>query len=316
MSLHGHFWTIAPTLWAGLRPVSLPAGEAWSAPVPDPQRDVTLTGVLTVGSEDRLFVLVHGLGGSPEAAYVRRAARVVESIGASSLRLAVRGADRSGADIYHAGLTADLRAALSSPALARFRDVVVLGFSMGGHVALRYAAEGMDPRVRAVGAVCPPLDLAGAADWIDEARFNVYRSHLLRGLKEIYAEAHRRAPLPTPLDRVAAIARIREWDRLTVVPRFGFPDEVTYYAEMSAGPALGRITTPTIIVAAEHDPMIPIHSVTQYFAGASSSVTAIVAPVGGHVGWPAQVPLGLGAPAGLEDQVVDWLRGQVSDSGR
>lgn len=66
---------------------------------------------------------------------LRRAARVAEAAGLDSLRLNLRGADRMGEDGYHAGLTADLAAALASPELADYRSVGVLGFSLGGHPA-------------------------------------------------------------------------------------------------------------------------------------------------------------------------------------
>ena len=57
------------------------------------------------------------------------------------MRFNMRGADRSGEDVYHAGTTEDLRAMLRSPALARFRRIHVIGFSLGGHILIRWATE-------------------------------------------------------------------------------------------------------------------------------------------------------------------------------
>ena len=50
-------------------------------------------------------------------------------------------ADGRGEDFYHAGLTVDLEAAIASPELARYQRILILGYSLGGHVVLRYAAN-------------------------------------------------------------------------------------------------------------------------------------------------------------------------------
>ena len=88
---------------------------------------------------EKFPLVVHGLGSEIDAPYVVAAAQAAEARGLSCLRLYLRGADRKGEDFYHAGLTADLHAALASPTLASYDRVFVLGYSLGGHVTLRYA---------------------------------------------------------------------------------------------------------------------------------------------------------------------------------
>ena len=97
-----------------------------------------------------------------------------------------------------------------------------LGYSLGGHVSLRYALDVSDPRVRAVAAVCAPLDLDRSATHIDALRSFIYRRHVLDGLNEIYNAVAARSTVPTPPARVARARRMRDWDSLTVVPRFRF----------------------------------------------------------------------------------------------
>jgi predicted alpha/beta-fold hydrolase len=87
-----------------------------------------------------LLLVVHGLGGSASSHYAIPAAVAADAEGISCLRLNLRGADRNGSDFYHAGLTADLRATVAGLP-ARYERVFLLGYSMGGHLALRYAAE-------------------------------------------------------------------------------------------------------------------------------------------------------------------------------
>ena len=97
MPLAGHFWTIAPNLRHRLLPRPAPTSQAWSTTLVDPRLGpVTLRGALAPGASDGLVVLVHGLGGAPESQYMVQAARAAARLGLGSLRLALRGADRSG----------------------------------------------------------------------------------------------------------------------------------------------------------------------------------------------------------------------------
>lgn len=310
--VHGHYWTLAPFLAARVRPPRLPLGLHWETHAEDATRGhIRLTGRLHPGTTrpGDLIVLVHGLGGSSDSEYLRRAALAVARAGVACLRLNLRGADRSGADIYHAGLTADLHAALQSPALAAYPRVHLLGFSLGGHVTLRLAAEPHDPRLRAVASICAPLDLAATQHAIDRGRVNAYREHVLRGLKEIYAGLHPGAA-PTPHDIVRRVRTIHAWDRHTVVPRFGFRTVATYYEEMSAGPRLPHLRCPALVIAATGDPMVPVASLRPYLDHPPPGVTARITPLGGHVGFPPAVPLHLTGGQTVDDQVIRWLLAQ------
>jgi hypothetical protein len=309
--LHGHLWTLGPHLAHAVRPVRAPRDEPWDATVVDPDLGaIRLTGWLRrrPGSE-ALVVLVHGLGGSTDSPYVLRAARACDEAGLSYLRLNLRGADRSGEDFYHAGLTADLRAALASPALASFERLFVLGYSMGGHVTLRWATEpGRDRRVRAVAAVCAPLDLKYGAEAIQRPLGRPYQWHILRGLKEMYAAAARRLlRAPYPVDAAMRLRTLLEWDDRIVAPRFSFASREHYYAEASAGPRLRSADLPTLFVAAEADPMVTADQLRPWLREASPAVEVAWTGRGGHVGFPDDLDLGLGDVGPFEPQLVRWL---------
>lgn len=311
MALAGHFWTVAPTLGHRVRPTEVPAAKPWSTVLRDPSvGEVTLRGLLRdLPGSDTCLVVVHGLGGTTGTFYCARAARAAEQAGISCLRLALRGADRGGDDFYHAGLREDLDAALHSDALARFRRVVILGYSLGGHVTLRYALAPTDPRVTAVSAVCPPLDLALGADAIDRLRATVYRSHVLAGLKDIYAAVSRRRPVPTPLERIRKVRTIREWDSLTVVPRYGFADVQDYYARMSVGPGLAQLALPALLLVNPADPMVPPWSYTHHLEGALGTTRVETLRAGGHVGFPQRMGFSDGSERSVEAFALEFLLG-------
>src|SRR5262249_52678239 len=157
----GHFWTVAGSLAGSLLPAGADPARPFRATAHDPVAGpVRLSGLLdAVPGAETLVLIIHGLGGSALAPYCAAGARAARQAGYASLRLSLRGADMSGEDLYHGGLTEDLRAALASPEAAAYRHVLLLGYSVGGHVALRATLDRIDPRVRAVAAVCAPLDL-------------------------------------------------------------------------------------------------------------------------------------------------------------
>ena len=312
-SLAGHFWTIAPNLRHRVRPFVAPAAVPWSLTLQDAQLGpVVLRGALRdLPQADSAVVVVHGLGGTTGTHYCVTAALAAERLGLSCLRLALRGADRDGEDIYHAGIAADLHAVLASPALARYARLYVLGFSLGGHVTFRYALDGTahDPRVRAVAAICSPLDLELGSQHIDgpSRAVAIYRYHVLTGLKAMYEAVSRRRAVPTPLARVLAARTVREWDSLTVVPRYGFGSAERYYAQMSVGPELHRLALPALLVEQRQDPMVPPWTYEPHLASKPARLEVRWLPAGGHVGYPPGVDLGEPGPRGVEAQVLSWL---------
>lgn len=310
--LRGHFWTLKSHLGGRLRPLELKPTEPWSVVVHDTHLGaVRLSGTLRrePGSRE-LLVVVHGLGGCSESVYARRAAAAAERAGMSCLRINLRGADMHGEDLYHAGLSADLDAALQSPELCEFSEVSVLGYSLGGHVALRYAGSKPCSRVRSVVAVCPPLDLKLSAQAFDRPAFSVYRKYVLSSLQKMYRAFAQRRPAfaHANVRLVDQIERIQVWDETVVVPRHGFDHADQYYEQMSAARVLGEIAVPTLVVHAVTDPMVPIETVRQALRCAGGNLRSYESKQGGHVGFPANFSLGQKAPAGLEAQLLAWSR--------
>jgi predicted alpha/beta-fold hydrolase len=314
VNLAGHFWTLATNIRHRVAPWTPPPGEPWSTSLDDPRiGEVRLTGALHRApgplSSD-LVIAIHGLGGTIASHYVVRTAAAASAAGIDCLRLALRGADRLGEDFYHAGLTADLDAALRSPEVAAYARIFVVGYSLGGHMTLRWALTPGDPRVRAVASVCAPLDLSTSCAAIDHPRVAVYCNHVLAGLKDSYAAVAARRAVPTPWPTIRGLTTIRAWDRHAVVPRHGFCSVDDYHRSQSVAPHLPALAVPALIVSATADPMIPAATIAPYVRDLPAHVVHRWTDRGGHVAFPGGLDLGLGlAPApGLWGQVVAWLR--------
>lgn len=317
--LQGHVWTIRRHVMDRVHRVQLPPSSPFEVAVDDDRfGSVALSGRITdVENASGIVVLVHGLGGSSQSSYLNRAHLLAVGLGLSVLRLDLRGADGLGADIHHAGLGSDLGAVLASKPLQRYTRRYLLGYSIGGHVCLKYAADcpsgstSAPNALTAVAAICPPLHLEAGAAHFDAQPYFPYRRHVLQGLIRMYGSfVERHGPWPVSTERAQSIRRIREFDEAIIAPRFGFKDAGEYYHSESAAHVLHRISVPTLIVATVDDPMVPKASVRPLYPSMPSSITLIESERGGHVAFPADLSLGQLAPSGLESQVLHWLTRQ------
>ena len=315
-TLSGKFWTVAPAALAYFRPPSVPPHRPFRLVVEDPTvGPIALSGALHAPLGARtLVVALHGLGGSADSSYMRQFATAALAAGHACLRLNHRGAERAAQDYYHAGLTVDLESVLAAEELARFERVAVVGFSLGGLVALRYAAErpaATDPRLAGVAAVCAPLDLERGATALDAPASWLYRRYVLPGLQQHVDAVEKLRPVPCDRRRRARVRGIREWDDLVVAPRWGFASAEDYYARASVAPILDRIALPAWIIESRNDPMVPVWTLEAALAGVSPTTEVTWTPRGGHVGMPRDLDLGQPGPRGLHAQLLAWLRAKL-----
>ena len=236
-----------------------------------------------------LVVLIHGLSGTEDSAYMRRSAAALLEAGLNVLRLNLRGAGASRPfcrQQYHAGRTADLRDTLAAldPALSA-SGLYLLGYSLGGSMLLKFLAEhGAAFRIQAAAAVSAPLDLAAAARRILAPRNRFYQSYLLRYMKE---ESLGDGAELTDDERahVHAARTIFEFDDRFVAPRNGYAGAPEYYADNSAARFLPAIRVPTLIVFALDDPWIPSDAYERVAWSDNPNLTPLLSKRGGHVGF-------------------------------
>lgn len=266
-----------------------------------------------------VVVVVHGIGGSTRSAYVVRAAVALHREGFHVVRLDLRGAGDSIADVpslYHAGLSADLDVVARELAKETHVDgVAILGFSGGGSMALKLAGE-LGPTtspLRAVVSVSAPLDYPQVSRWNDALARLPYRFHVLRGLSNgarAFARAHPDRAHYRPED-VKRLSSFRHYDGQIIVPMHGFADVDEYYAAASPGPWLRRITIPTLLVHALDDPMVPASTVLPSIEGAAAAVKTAFSPHGGHIGWVSGFDEASWITGWSTARAIDFLRGTL-----
>jgi predicted alpha/beta-fold hydrolase len=318
------------TLWSPLlrRQASLPRRRER---IELPDGDFIDADWLATRSVAPLVVVLHGLSGSGESAYVIGVRRALQRRGLDSVALHFRGSSgepNRQARGYHAGDTGDARLFLQRLRVqSPQRPLGLLGYSLGGNVALRLLAEDASGGLAdAACAVSVPYDLGGCADRLDRGFSRRYRDHILGELlgalarkRAYFAAAGNRAELARldALGELSGITGFRRFDGRVIAPLHGFRDADDYYAQCSSGPVVRHITVPLLLVHALDDPFT-----TPAMLPAADALPANIrcefSAHGGHVGFVQGVPW---QPRyWLEERIADWfatrLRGTADSSSR
>jgi len=257
-----------------------------------------------------LAVVVHGLGGDERSTYMIRTARHLLSQGYPVLRLNLRGAGPSRAisgGHYHAGRSDDLSAALGAlPAGLTANGLVLIGYSLGGNLVLKFLGEGAHGHdVRVAASVSAPIDLAATSRRVMEPRNKLYHLRILKTMKD---ETLAVGAVLTDAER-AAVEQARtvyEFDDNFIARRHGYASADEYYARNAAIGFLGRIDRPTLVVHALNDPWIPSESYSLVDWAAYAQVQALLPSGGGHVGFH-----GKGSVTPWHDRAISRFFGRV-----
>jgi predicted alpha/beta-fold hydrolase len=267
-------------------------GERLDFDMPDGSGD-RLCGILSKpparGGGRPLIVLIHGLSGCEESAYMLASMRYFVSAGYPVLRLNLRGSVPTQPwcrEHYHAGRDEDLAAVLD---VIGHREeaaagIVPIGFSLGGNMLLGFLARhGSGFPITAAVSVSAPIDLAGAAERFLQPRNRFYHTWILRHMKR---DALAARDLDERVARAIRGARtIYEFDDRVVAPNNGFVSAQDYYRRCSATGYLADISTPTLVIHALDDPWIPAGGYLGVPWRDMPNLTPLLTERGGHVGF-------------------------------
>jgi predicted alpha/beta-fold hydrolase len=184
--------------------------------------------------------------------------------------------------------------------------LAMAGFSLGGNLVLKLAAEATDDPVEGLDcalAANPPIDLVACAAAMQRPENWFYVWNFVRWLRTEVTRLHRHFPdLGRPgLEQVRSLV---EFDDRYTAPRSGFSGAADYYARSSALPLIPRIAVPGLVVHSADDPFIPAEPFLRARFPANLQFELIGS--GGHLGYVSRRRWE-GDHRWLEARLVAWL---------
>lgn len=211
--------------------------------------------------DDRLVIVSHGLEGSSERPYVQGVVKYFNQKGWTALAWNCRscsGEINNLPRFYHHGATEDL-AQVVDHALSKdkYASIVLVGFSMGGSMTLKYLGERQTHKEIKSGVVFSvPVDLRSSVVALERKGNGFYRKRFLKKLAAKIKIKSEKFPDIIDADGVDQIEYFPEFDNKYTAPLHGFENAEDFYDKASSKHHLHGIDIPTLIVNAENDPFL------------------------------------------------------------
>lgn len=214
----------------------------------------------TPASNQRLIIMSHGLEGDSHRTYMKGMVRAFSQQNWDVLTWNYRGCSGENNRLvtaYHSGATYDLDTVVKHAlSLNTYHEVVMIGFSLGGNLTLKYLGEqgtSLPKAIQKSVIFSAPVDLASCADEISKPHNFIYAKRFLRTLKQKLKLKIAQYPDAFAPDIMQKIKTLRDFDNLYTAPIHGFEDAQDYYTQCSARYFLDTIAIPTLIVNAWND---------------------------------------------------------------
>ena len=247
----------------------------------------------TLGDNPPIMILFHGLAGSFESPYIKRAMRALGEKGFAVVLMHFRGCGEEMNRLprsYHSGETGDAKS-LIVHLQKQYHDspLYAIGYSLGGNMLLKLLGElGEACPLKAAMVVSAPMQLDSSANYINKGFSKLYQHRLMRllnqSLEKKYDYHDMEKLIGLKREDVKKLRSFWEFDDVYTAPIHGFKDAKEYYAKSSSKQYLKDITTSTLIIHAFDDPFMG-DEVIPNEEELSSSIKLELYPTGGHVGF-------------------------------
>ena len=243
-------------------------------------------------SSRKLVILSHGLEGDSSRVYVASAARYFHQHGWHALAWNCRscsGEMNRTAKLYSHGQREDVEAVVNHAlSLGKFEQIVLVGYSMGGNLTLKYLGtmgENRPPEVTHGVAFSAPVFIEHSADSLDRRDNFIYRRRFLKAMYKRIMEKEAQHPGRINADDVHDVKVWRDFDRCYSARIGGYDNVEDYYHYLSSGNFLAGTTAPVLIVNAKNDPIVPPACSPHELAATHPLITLEEPDCGGHVGF-------------------------------
>lgn len=268
--------------------IATPDGDFLHLDFTEPFRKVTSKAAL----------VLHGLEGSSQSGYAKGISGILHDAGYTVAVLNMRGCGgvpNNKLQSYHSGKTDDLHTAVQYLIHQGAENIMVIGFSLGGNIALKYAGDqskSLPVEVSKIVGVSVPCDLRGSSQKLEENSNKIYLSRFLQQLKIKALDKLNRYE-PTLLDKakIRTASSFLEFDDAFTAPVHGFESAIDYYEKCSSKSVLTKIKRPTLIINALDDSFLSTGCYPFQEAEENNNIKLLTPAKGGHVGFVDKWPL-------------------------
>jgi len=295
-TIAGHFWPRPRS-----RPRYPPVSRLFRT---EPDVQVLVESQRPEGQAVGEIVTVHGLEGSGEAGYIRSLAAAALPRGFAVHAFHMRtcgGTERLCQTLYHAGLTSDLLSVLRDFQIEGRTPVFLVGFSLGGNVALKLAGElsGRGPElIRGVCAASTPLDLEACAQRLAHPSNRLYERRFIGRMRDRLCATGRYGK-----GDFRGLRSIRQIDDRITAPSFGFGDAANYYRTQSCLGYLADIRVPVLLIQSKDDTLVPFAPFATDAVRANPRIELRATDHGGHLGFLGRRPHRFW----LDETILEWV---------
>jgi predicted alpha/beta-fold hydrolase len=288
---NGHLMTIVPALWPRKFSAAVRSGVRKIVEVEPGVKILTWHHMQPSPMGKPTIILVHGLEGSADSSGVCGTTQKAYMHGMNVVRMNLRncgGTHNLTPTLYDSGMSEDV---ISLVRQLREKDkhnpIFVAGWSMGGNIVLKAAAELKKDGPSLLSGVCaisPPLDLSTSMLALERGFNQLYERHFLQNMKSDLREKAKLFPELYDPRYLRRIKKMRQFDDHYTAPIGGYGTAENYYHAASTLPILGQICVPTLIIHAQDDPLIPFAPFQS--PNLKTPYIRLLAPKhGGHVGF-------------------------------
>lgn len=253
---------------------------------------VRLVGAVSPAPQKRpkgAVIILHGWEGGIDSTYVLQTGKHLFNRGYTIYRINLRDHGQThhlNEGLFFATLIDEAFEAVTQAA-AELKDLplFLVGFSLGGNFALRIARRAEQQPIyglRHVVAISPVLDPNKATDCIDNQPLLQY--YFLRKWTRSLKRKESLFPRRYDFSHVLNLGNVRAITE-KLIPRYSnFKSAIDYFQGYAVtGAALLEMSTPTTIITAEDDPVIPIDDFRKLKLNAQTEL--VIHACGGHNGF-------------------------------
>jgi len=247
---------------------------------------------LVQSGRKQLALLSHGLEGNSHKAYIKGMASLFFQRGWDVLAWNCRscsGELNLRPRLYNHGEIGDIaEVILHALRLLDYEQIVLIGFSMGGNILLKYLGvhgrEVPEPVRRGV-AFSAPVVLRSSVEALEQPENAFYKKHFLRRLKAKVTAKARQYPDLVDLDDFQRIGHWSDFDEYFSAPLNGYASAEDFYQKGSSLHFLDGLQRPVLLVNAWNDPILGPACYPETYAGGHDFLFLEAPPQGGHVGF-------------------------------